>query len=81
MAGSGTAATIINCAASACDQGSVEMTFFPRATGWGTADAGAHAARMQAALPAFVRRAVQDTSSRVRTRSAPFLSARPSGYI
>lgn len=57
----------VNYAASACD-GLMEMTFFPRAAGWGTSDPAQHRERMKADLSVFIQSLLQDESSKVWSR-------------
>eukprot|EP00892_Ulva_mutabilis_P007679 jgi/Ulvmu1/5283/UM022_0077.1 len=54
----------INAAAGATD-GCLEMTFFPRAAGWGTSDPVQHKQRMRLDLGVFIKSLLQDHTSRI----------------
>lgn len=54
----------INAAAGASN-GNIDMTFFPRAAGWGTSDPEHHRERMTADLNVFIRSLLQDETSKV----------------
>lgn len=66
--------TAINAAAGASD-GQIEMTFFPRAAGWGTSNPEHHRERMKSDLSVFIRSLLQDKSSKVRIHCDPQLAS------
>ena len=62
--------TAINAAAGSSD-GHMDMTFFPRAAGWGTSDPMQHRKRMRADLRVFIKSLLQDSTSKVFPSHAP----------
>lgn len=55
--------TALNLAVCSTDGGTVPMTFYPKASGWGTMSPELHEARMRADLGMFITSVIDDTSS------------------
>lgn len=56
----------LNRAVTNADSGTAEVTWYPRAAGWGTLDAAAQEKRMAVGLRAFIGSAIEDRNSKER---------------